>query len=134
MTDFTYHAALRTERQSPYAPAALAAYALGATLWAPVLMLVAKGFAGVAGALLPQLAVPGGGRLFAAMWLARFALYALGARGRWDYGYGINGVVVSRRLSLDAKMRRIGTDWFGIVLIVIWLCAMPGVLAVALAG
>jgi hypothetical protein len=53
------------------------------------------------------------------MWLARFTLYFVVARGGWNYGYGVNGTVVNRRLTLAEKARRIGTDWFGIVLMIV---------------
>ena len=136
MTDYTYHhpAALPTSQRSPYAPALVVAYALGATLWTPALVLVARLFAGVSGWLVPGLPVASAAQLFAAMWLLRFALYVLGARGGWNYGYGINGVIVNRRLSLHEKARRIARDWFGILLMAVWMSFMVATLLAALPG
>lgn len=102
------------------APASLAAYAMGATLWAPTLVLIAGQVGMVLGRFIPSLPAVGVARLFAVVWLLRFALYIVGAVRNFDYGYGVNGVVVNRRLTLADKAHRIARDWFGILLILIW--------------
>jgi hypothetical protein len=109
-----------TQRRSFLAPASLAAYALGATLWTPTLLVMAWLCAGMFAWLLPAVPVFSFG-MVAALWTLRFLLYAAGAGRGWDYGYGINGVIVNRRLPLADKARRIATDWFGIVLALVWL-------------
>ena len=75
-------------------PASLAAYAIGATLWAPALVLIAGQVGMVLGLFIPGLPAVGPVRLFAVVWLLRFALYIVGAARNFDYGYGVNGVVV----------------------------------------
>jgi hypothetical protein len=60
------------------------------------------------------------------VWLLRFALYIVGAARNFDYGYGVNGVVVNRQLTLAEKVRRITRDWFGILLALIWTGFMMG--------
>jgi hypothetical protein len=108
------------------APASLAAYAMGATLWAPSLVLIVGQLGMVFGSFIPSLPSVGALRLFAVVWLLRFALYIVGAARGFDYGYGINGVVVNRQLALAEKMQRIARDWFGILLILIWTGFMLG--------
>jgi hypothetical protein len=108
------------------APASLASYAIGATLWAPSLVLIAGQFGIVFGGLIPGLPAVGAVRLFAVVWLLRFALYIVGAARSFDYGYGVNGVIVNRRLTLHEKVQRIARDWFGILLILIWMGFMLG--------
>lgn len=126
-----------------YAPAApraicslasLAAYAMGATLWSPALVLIAGQFGIVFGGFVPSLPSVGPVRLFAVVWLLRFVLYIVGAARNFDYGYGVNGVVVNRKLTLHEKMHRIAHDWFGILLILIWMGFMLGSLFVMIAG
>jgi hypothetical protein len=107
------------------APALLAAYAMGAMLWAPALVLVAGQFEGVL-ARVAGLPAVGAAPMFAGLWLLRFALYLVGAARRWDYGYGVNGVIVNRQLTLADKVQRIARDWFGILLILIWTGFMLG--------
>jgi len=113
--------ALRMPQRPLYAPALLAAYAAGATLWAPVLVLVAKLGAGAFGWMLPTLPAASAAGMFVAMWLLRFVLYFVGVSCSFDYGYGINGVIVNRELTLADKARRISRDWFGVLLIMVWL-------------
>jgi hypothetical protein len=121
MTDFTHeHRAVLTSHRSPYAPALLAAYAAGATLWAPVLVLCAKSAWWLLAGLVPGIPAVGNGWLIAMVWAMRFALYLLGSANGWNYGYGINGVIVNRRLSLAEKARRVTRDWFGVLLILVW--------------
>src|SRR5262245_36682871 len=102
------------------APASLAAYAMGATLWAPTLVLIAGQVGIVSGHVIPSLPAVGPLRLFAVIWLLRFALYIVGAARNFDYGYRVNGVIVNRQLTLAEKAQRIARDWFGILLIIIW--------------
>ena len=116
------------------APASLAAYAMGATLWSPALVLVAGQFGIVFGGFVPSLPAVGPVRLFAVVWLLRFELYIVGAARNFDYGYGVNGVVVNRRLTLRDKAHRIAHDWFGILLILIWTGFMIGSLIVVIAA
>lgn len=116
------------------APPQLAAYALGATLWAPVFMLTAGLVAGALAGVLPALSMVGAAQMFAAAWLLRFALYLVGGYGRWDYGYGINGVIVNRQLTLQEKLRRVARDWFGVVLVVTWIGFMTATTVAAVAG
>ncbi len=116
------------------APPQLAAYALGATLWAPVFMLVAGLVAGALAGVLPALSMVGAAQMFALVWLLRFALYLAGGYGRWDYGYGINGVIVNRQWTLQEKLRRIARDWFGAVLVVTWIGFMIATTVAAVAG
>ena len=85
------------------APASLAAYAMGATLWAPTLVLIAGQFGLVFGSFVPELPSVGPVRLFAVVWLLRFALYIVGAARRFDYGYGVNGVIVNRQWTLPRR-------------------------------
>ena len=108
------------------APASLAAYAMGATLWAPSLVLIAGQLGLVFDSVIPSLPAVGPVRLFAVVWLLRFALYIVGAARNFDYGYGINGVIVNRQLALAEKAQRIARDWFGILLILIWTGFMLG--------
>lgn len=120
--------ALRGSR-SCCAPALLVAYAIGATLWTPSFMLIAAQVEGALARIAPGAMSVDAAWLFTALWLLRFALYAFGAHARWDYGYGINGVIVNRQLVLAEKLRRIAHDWFGVVLIVVWLYFMAATLA-----
>jgi hypothetical protein len=114
------------------APVSLAAYAMGATLWAPSLVLIAGQIGLVFGSFIPSLPSAGPVRLFAVVWLLRFALYVVGAARNFDYGYGINGVIVNRQLALAEKAQRIARDWFGILLILIWTGFMIGSLIAAI--
>jgi hypothetical protein len=118
--------ALAAPPRSCCAPASLAAYVMGATLWAPTLVLIAGQLGLVFGSLIPSLPSVGPVRLFAVVWLLRFALYIVGAARRFDYGYGVNGVIVNRHLTLHEKAQRIARDWFGILLILIWTGFMLG--------
>lgn len=120
--------------RSVCAPPLLAAYVIGATLWTPLFVLVAGPFERALAAALPGLAPVGAVRLFVAIWLLRVVLYAVGAGRGWDYGYGVNGVIVNRHLSLPNKIRRIARDWFGIVLGVIWIGFVATALVAAVAG
>ena len=113
------------------APASLAAYAMGATLWAPTLVLIVGQLSMVFGSFIPSLPSVGVVRLFAVVWLLRFALYIVGAVCSFDYGYGVNGVIVNRQLTLHEKVQRIARDWFGILLILIWMGFMLGSLFAA---
>jgi hypothetical protein len=108
------------------APSLLAGYAMGATLWAPSLVLIAGQVGIVLGLFVPGLPAVGTVRMFAVVWLLRFALYIVGAARNFDYGYGVNGVVVNRQLMLAEKVRRITRDWFGILLALIWTGFMMG--------
>ena len=127
-------AMLLTAQQSPGVPALVAAYVIGATLWAPSLVVM-FGFSARVGAwFVPGLPVVGAAQMLVVMWVLRFALYVLGGRGGWDYGYGINGVIVNRGLSLSEKMYRIAKDWFGILLILVWLSFSVGALGAVLGG
>jgi hypothetical protein len=103
------------------APASLAAYAMGATLWAPALVLIAGQVAGVFARFVPDFPLAGTARLFAVVWLLRFALYIVGAARGFDYGYGVNGVIVNRQLTLAEKAQRIARDWFGVLLGAVWV-------------
>jgi hypothetical protein len=85
-----------------------------------MLLLIAKAFVGAFAWALPGLPTAGGVGMIAAIWTLRFVLYVFGARDGWDYGYGVNGVIVSRRLRLKDKARRIAADWFGVVLVLAW--------------
>jgi len=125
---------LVTAQPSPVAPRLLAAYAIGATLWAPALVLVAGQVEGALAHLLPGISFAGASRMFAVMWALRFVLYVAGAYRRWDYGYGINGVIVNPTLALAEKAQRIARDWFGVVLAAVWICFMVTVLAATIAG
>jgi hypothetical protein len=125
---------LVTAQPSPVAPRLLAAYAIGATLWTPALVLVAGQVEGVLAWVLPGFLFAGAARMFAAMWMLRFALYIVGSYSRRDYGYGINGVIVNPQLALGEKAQRIARDWFGVVLAAVWICFMATVLATAIAG
>jgi hypothetical protein len=110
------------------APALLAAYAMGATLWAPVLVLIAGQAGSLFARFVPDFLLAGTAQLFAVVWLLRFALYIVGAARGFDYGYGVNGVIVNRQLALHEKVQRIARDWFGVLLAVVW----TGYMAVAL--
>lgn len=123
-----------TRTRSACAPSLLAAYAIGATLWTPLFVLAAIPFERALATVLPGIVPVGVLRMFAALWVLRFMLYAIGAARRWDYGYGINGVIVNRRLLLDEKVRRISRDWFGIVLGSIWIGCMAAALIATIAG
>jgi hypothetical protein len=125
---------LMTARPSPVAPRLLAAYALGATLWAPALVLVAVQFEGAFARVVPGLSFAGATQMFAVMWLARFVLYIAAAYRRWDYGYGVNGVIVTPRLTLAEKAQRIARDWFGLMLAAVWACYMAAAVAATIAG
>ena len=119
---------LVTAPPSPVAPRLLAAYAIGATLWTPALVIVAGQIEGVLARVMTGFSFAGATQMFAVMWTLRVALYFVGAYGRWDYGYGINGVIVSPHLTLVEKSRRVARGWFGLLLIVVWI----GFAAVAL--
>ncbi|HZO47818.1 MAG TPA: hypothetical protein VFB68_18105 [Xanthobacteraceae bacterium] len=110
------------------APALLAAYALGATLWAPAIVLIAGQFEGAFVRFIPGFPFAGVARMLALVWVLRFAFYLVGAWRGADYGYGINGVIVSANLTLAEKAQRIARDWFGVLLIAVWI----GFAAVAL--
>jgi len=122
----------REATRSFCAPVLLAAYAMGATLWAPSLVLIAGQFEGAFARLIPGFPVAGAARMFAVLWLLRFALYLVGAARGFDYGYGVNGVIVNRQLTLHEKVQRIARDWFGILLILIWTGFMLGSLFAAI--
>src|SRR5262245_55275206 len=111
---------LVTAQPSPVAPRLLAAYAIGATLWTPALVLVAGQFENLLARFVIGFSFAGATQMFVAMWLLRFALYLVGSHRRWDYGYGINGVIVNARFTLVEKVQRIARDWFGVMLIVVW--------------
>ncbi len=64
------------------APALLAAYAMGATLWAPALVLIAGQFEGVFARFVPGFPFAGAARMLAVLWVLRFALYLVGACAR----------------------------------------------------
>ncbi|HEV7822276.1 MAG TPA: hypothetical protein VGO84_13935, partial [Burkholderiales bacterium] len=106
----------------------LAAYTLGATLWAPAIVLIAGQFEGAFVRFIPGFPFAGAARMLALVWALRFAFYLVGASRNADYGYGINGVIVNPSLALAEKVRRIARDWFGLVLIAVWI----GFAAVAL--
>ena len=116
------------------APALLAAYAAGATLWAPSLVLIAGQFEGALARVMPGFPFTGAARMFAVLWLLRFALYLVGAGRGWDYGYGVNGVIVNRHLTLHDKAQRIARDWFGVLLAAVWTCFMTATLVATIAG
>ena len=116
------------------APASLAAYAMGATLWAPALVLIAGQVGMVLARFIPGLPAVGTARLFAVVWLLRFALYIVGAACGFDYGYGVNGVIVNRQLTLQEKVHRIARDWFGILLVLVWTGFMLGSLFAVIVG
>jgi hypothetical protein len=116
------------------APPQLAAYALGATLWAPVFMLLAGLIASALSGVVPALSMVAAVQIFVVVWLLRFALYIAGSHRRWDYGYGINGVIVNRQLTLTEKLRRIARDWFGVMLVVVWVGVMTATTVAAVAG
>lgn len=115
--------------RSCLAPSLLAAYAFGATLWAPAFVFAAALVAGAAAWVVPGVASPDATLTFVLAWMLRFALYARGGHARWDYGYGINGVIVNTQLTLQDKMRRIARDWFGLLLIVVSACFAAAALA-----
>ena len=98
------------------APALLVAYALGATLWAPAIVLIAGQFEGAFVRFIPGFPFAGAARMLALVWVLRFAFYLVGAWRGADYGYGINGVIVSPHLTLAEKAQRIARDWFGLLL------------------
>ena len=125
---------LVTAQPSPVAPRLLAAYAIGATLWTPALVLVAGQVEGALALVVSGFSLTGAARMFAVMWLVRFALYLVGSCRRCDYGYGINGVIVNPRLTLAEKAQRIARDWFGVVLAAVWICFMVTLLATAIPG
>jgi hypothetical protein len=125
---------LVTAQPSPVAPRLLAAYAIGATLWTPALMIVAGQFENVLTRFVSGFSFAGATQMFAMMWALRFVLYVVGSYGRWDYGYGVNGVIVNPRLTLAEKAQRIARDWFGVVLTAVWIWFMVAVLATAIAG
>src|SRR5262245_16302434 len=116
------------------APALLAAYAMGATLWAPALVLIAGQVGGLLAYFVPDLSAVGSARLFAVVWLLRFALYIVGAARGFDYGYGVNGVIVNRQLTLADKVQRIARDWFGVLLALVWVGYMAVLLIIAALG
>lgn len=138
MKAYTHHPAARGHAlaapRACCAPASLAAYAMGATLWAPALVLIAGQVGIVLGLFIPSLPAVGTARLFAVVWLLRFALYIVGAARGFDYGYGVNGVIVNRQLALADKARRIAHDWFGVLLILIWTGFMLGSLVAVIVG
>jgi hypothetical protein len=116
------------------APALLAAYAIGATLWAPAFVLVAGQFEGALARFAPGFPFAGAARMFVVLWMLRLALYLVGAGRNWDYGYGINGVIVNRHWTLTEKMQRIARDWFGVLLIAVWIGVMAATLVAIVAG
>jgi hypothetical protein len=116
------------------APAQLAAYAMGATLWAPALVLVAGQLQTMLAWIVPGLPLVGAARMFEALWVLRFVFYLVGAARGFDYGYGINGVIANRHLTLAEKARRIACDWFGVLLAAVWLCFMVAAMITAIAG
>jgi hypothetical protein len=116
------------------APALLAAYAAGATLWAPSLVLIAGQFEGVLARVVPGFLFAGTARMFTVLWLLRFALYLAGAARGWDYGYGVNGVIVNRQLTLAEKAQRIARDWFGVLLAAVWLGFMAATVVALIIG
>ena len=115
------------------APALLAAYALGATLWAPAIVLIAGQFEGAFVRFIPGFPFAGAARMLALVWVLRFAFYLVGAWRGADYGYGINGVIVSPHLTLAEKAQRIVRDWFGLLLIAVWI-GFAAVALIALTG
>ena len=125
---------LVTAQPSPVAPRLLAAYAIGATLWTPALVIVAGQIEGVLARVMTGFSFAGATQVFAVMWTLRVALYIVGAYGRWDYGYGVNGVIVNPRLTLTEKAQRIARDWFGIVLAIVWIGFMVTTLVTAIIG
>ena len=72
--------------------------------------------------------------MFAVVWLLRFALYLVGAARGFDYGYGVNGVIVNRQWTLAEKAQRIARDWFGVLLAAVWIGFMAVVLIATIAG
>jgi hypothetical protein len=116
------------------APGQLAAYALGATLWTPALVLAAEPLQRISAWIVPGLLAVGVARMFAVLWVLRFVLYIVGAGRRWDYGYGVNGVIVNREITLAEKVNRITRDWFGVLLAAVWLCFMIAMLIASIAG
>jgi hypothetical protein len=116
------------------APPLLAAYAIGATLWTPLFVLVAGPFESALAWVLPGLAPVGAVRIFASIWVLRVVLYAVGTGRGWDYGYGVNGVIVSRHLPLPDKISRIARDWFGLVLGAVWIGFMATALIATIVG
>ncbi len=130
----TSHGEALTVPRSCCAPALLAAYALGATLWSPAFVIVVGQCESAAARVLPGCPFASATSMFAAVWALRFVLYVIGAYARWDYGYGINGVIVSRQLTLPEKMRRIARDWFGLVLIAVWISFMAAASAAMIVG
>jgi hypothetical protein len=116
------------------APALLAAYAMGATLWAPALVLIAGQCGGLFARFVPDFPLAGATHLFAVVWLLRFALYLIGAVRGFDYGYGVNGVIVNRQWTLAEKAQRIARDWFGVLLAVVWIGYMAVALIATIAG
>jgi hypothetical protein len=116
------------------APGQLAAYALGATLWTPALVLAAEPLQRMLTWIVPGLLAAGVARMFTVLWVLRFALYVVGAACRWDYGYGVNGVIVNRQLALAEKVNRIARDWFGVLLAAVWLCFMVAMLIASIVG
>ena len=123
---------LVTAEPSPVAPRLLAAYAIGATLWTPALVLVAGQFENLFARFVSGFSFAGVAQMFIAMWMLRFALYIVGSCRRWDYGYGINGVIVNPRLTLAEKARRIARDWFGVMLLMVWVGFMLTTLVTAI--
>jgi hypothetical protein len=97
-------------------------------------MLAAAPFERVLATMLPEVAPMGAARMFAMLWVLRFVLYAIGAACRWDYGYGVNGVIVNRRLPLADKITRIARDWFGVVLGAVWIGFIATVSIAMVAG
>ena len=61
-------------------------------------------------------------------------LVFVGAARGWDYGYGVNGVIVNRQWTLAEKAQRIARDWFGVMLGAVWTCFMAVTLVAAIAG
>lgn len=124
---------LVTAEPSSVAPRLLAAYAIGAALWTPALVLVAGQFEDLFARFIAGFSLAGAMQMFVAMWALRFALYIVGSYRRWDYGYGVNGVIVNPRLTLADKARRIARDWFGAMLLLVWIGFMVTALVTAIA-
>jgi hypothetical protein len=71
--------------------------------------------------------------MLALVWVLRFAFYLVGAWRGADYGYGVNGVIVNPSLTLAEKAQRIVRDWFGLLLVAVWIGFMM-VALIALTG
>ena len=113
----------------------LAAYALGATLWAPSLVLIAGQFEGAFARFIPGLSVRGrGAHVRGGVGCCASRSTSSAPRAAADYGYGVNGVIVNRQWTLAEKAQRIARDWFGVLLVVVWIGFMAVALVVAMIG